>query len=125
MSLLNRITLIVLGGAIVGALLTGVVLYFVMVIAGVDPETARKSTIPYTVLILYSFWIPVIMIRVMINQFIFKKVRALRDVIDRISKGDIDAKVNIDSDDELGRMAEAFERMRRSLKLLMTKVGGS
>ena len=64
------------------------------------------------------------MIRILIDRLILQKVRHMSEVINRISKGEIDAKVDIESDDEIGRMAEAFERMRKSLKLLISKAGG-
>lgn len=122
MSLLNRISLIVLGGAVFGAILTGLVLYFVLVIAGVNPAEALRKTLIYSTFIGISFLIPVYMIRILIDKFIIRKVKHMTEVINRITEGEIDAKVDIHSDDEVGRMAEAFERMRKSLKLLMSKV---
>ncbi len=124
MTLLNKITLIVFAGAVAGALLTGVVLYLILILAGVEGREAMRTTVPYTVLIGFSFIVPVFMIRWLIEKFILSKVKHMSEVINRISKGEIEAKVDIRSDDEIGRMAEAFERMRMSLKLLMSKVGG-
>ncbi len=122
MTLLNRISLIVLGGAVVGALLTGLVLYFVLLVAGLTGYEAFVTAIPYTIIIGISFLIPVYMIRFLIDRLILSKVKEMSRVINRISKGDIDAKIDIRSDDEIGEMAEAFERMRMSLKLLISKV---
>ena len=124
MSLLNKITFIVLGGAVVGAIFTGVALYVVLVLAGAFPEEALRKAIFYGTIIGLSFLIPVYMIRVLVERLILSKVKHMTDVIMRIADGEVDAKVEIESDDELGRMAEAFERMRRSLKLLMKKVEG-
>jgi len=124
MTLLNKISLIVLGGAVAGAILTGIVLYFVLVVAGAPREEAVGRAFIYGAIIGASFLIPVYMIRVLIEKLILSKVKHMTEVIHRITEGDIDAKVNIRSDDEIGRMAEAFERMRKSLKLLMSKVEG-
>ncbi len=124
MSLLNKISLIVLGGAVVGAILTGIVLYAVLILVGVESSKAFSTALFYTPIIGISFLIPVYMIRFLVDKLIISKVRHMSEVINRISKGDIDAKVDITSDDELGRMAEAFERMRRSLKHLMSRVKG-
>ena len=121
MSILNKTSLIVLGGAVVGAILTAVALYFTLVIAGVDPDLAKGKALVYGAIIALSFLIPVYMIRLLIDKFIISKVKHMSEVIHKIADGDIDAKVNIESDDEIGKMAEAFERMRRSLKLLMSK----
>ena len=121
MSILNKTSLIVLGGAVVGAILTAVALYFTLVIAGVDPDLAKGKAFVYGAIIGLSFLIPVYMIRLLIDKFIISKVKHMSEVIHKIADGDINAKVDIKSDDEIGEMAEAFERMRRSLKLLMSK----
>ncbi len=121
MSILDKTSLIVLGGAVIGAVLTALALYFTLVIAGVDPDLAVGKALVYGAIIGVSFLIPVYMIRLLIDKFIISKVKHMEEVIHKIADGDIDAKVDIESDDEIGKMAEAFERMRRSLKLLMSK----
>ncbi len=125
MTLLNKVSLIVLGGAVVGAVFTILALYVVLVMAGVPPDEATGRALFYGAIIGLSFLIPVYMIRVMVDKFILSKVRHMTEVITRITNGEVDAKVEIESDDEIGKMAEAFERMRRSLKLLMSKAGGT
>lgn len=122
MTVLDKISLIVLGGAVAGAAITTFALYFVLVLAGVPQEEATGRALIYGALIGVSFLVPVYVIRVLIDKYIMSRVKSITEVILRITEGDVDAKVNIDSDDEIGRMAEAFERMRRSLKLLMSKV---
>jgi len=122
MTLLNKVTLIVLGGAVVGAIFTAAALYVVLVMAGVYPAEALRKAIFYGTIIGLSFLIPVYMIRVLVEKLILSKIKHMTDVITRITDGEVDAKVEIESDDEIGKMAEAFERMRRSLKLLMSKV---
>ena len=59
-----------------------------------------------------------------ISFFIFKKyveepINTLIDHTDRISMGDVDQKIPIESKDEIGRLAEAFDRMRISIKKVM------
>ena len=125
MTLLNKVSLIVLGGAVVGAVFTTLALYVVLVMAGVPPDEATGRALFYGAIIGLSFLIPVYTIRVMVDKFILSKVRHMTEVITRITNGEVDAKVEIESDDEIGKMAEAFERMRRSLKLLMSKAGGT
>ena len=121
MTLLDKVSLIVLGGAVVGAAFTTVALYVVLVLAGVSPDEAAGRSLIYGAIIGLSFLIPVYMIRVLVDRFILSKVRHMTEVITRITDGEVDAKVDIESEDEIGKMAEAFERMRRSLKLLMSK----
>ncbi len=121
MTLLDKVSLIVLGGAVVGAAFTTGALYVVLVLAGVSPDEAAGRALVYGAIIGLSFLIPVYMIRVLVDRFIISKVRHMTEVITRITDGEVDAKVDIESEDEIGKMAEAFERMRRSLKLLMSK----
>ena len=121
MSILNKTSLIVLGGAVVGAILTAVALYFTLVIAGVDPELAKGKALIYGAIIGVSFLIPVYMIRLLIDKFIISKVKHMSEIIFNIARGDIDAKMDIKPDDEIGEMAKAVERMRWRLKLLVSK----
>ena len=43
----------------------------------------------------------------------------LTQAADRLSKGDMNAEIQINSGDEIQSLAEAFERLRESVKLLM------
>jgi len=59
-----------------------------------------------------------------ISYMIFKKyvedpINTLIEHTERISMGDVDQKVPVDSKDEIGKLAEAFERMRISIKKVM------
>ena len=59
-----------------------------------------------------------------ISYLIFKKyvedpINTLIEHTERISMGDVDQKVPVESRDEIGRLAEAFERMRLSIKKVM------
>ncbi|WP_457600848.1 cache domain-containing protein [Hydrogenivirga sp.] len=59
-----------------------------------------------------------------ISYLIFKKyvedpINTLIEHTERISMGDVDQKVPIESRDEIGRLAEAFDRMRISIKKVM------
>jgi len=60
----------------------------------------------------------------LVSYTIFKKyveepINALIDHTERISMGDVDQKIPIKSRDEIGRLAEAFDRMRVSIKKVM------
>jgi methyl-accepting chemotaxis protein len=59
-----------------------------------------------------------------ISYLIFKKyvedpINTLIEHTERISMGDVDQKIPIESKDEIGKLAEAFERMRISIKKVM------
>ncbi|WP_461829296.1 c-type heme family protein [Aquifex sp.] len=54
-----------------------------------------------------------------LNRYVFKPIEILREHADKISKGEIEDKIPISSDDEIGQLAKAFERMRISIKKVM------
>ena len=54
--------------------------------------------------------------------WIIKPVLGLIAVADRISKGDLDTPVNIDTRDEVGALARSLERMRLSLRAAMARL---
>ncbi|MFH1769740.1 MAG: cache domain-containing protein [Parcubacteria group bacterium] len=52
---------------------------------------------------------------------IVKPIKDLTDAADRISKGDLGVQINIKSRDEIGKLAESFERMLAAIKYLKEK----
>ena len=48
-----------------------------------------------------------------------KPLKQLTEAVDKISMGDMDIKINIKSEDEIGKLATSFRRMINSIKLLM------
>ncbi len=58
-------------------------------------------------------------ILVLLNRYVFKPVEVLREHADKISRGEIDDEIPIQSDDEIGQLGKAFERMRVSIKKVM------
>ncbi len=56
------------------------------------------------------------------SRTIVKPVIYLADVADRISLGDLDTKIEIHSKDEVGRLAESFDRMQESLKAAIERL---
>jgi HAMP domain-containing protein len=56
------------------------------------------------------------------SRTIVKPVIYLADVADRISLGDLDTKIEIHSNDEVGMLAESFDRMQKSLKAAIERL---
>ncbi|MGB9874002.1 MAG: c-type heme family protein [Hydrogenobacter sp.] len=54
-----------------------------------------------------------------LDRLVFKPVEKLERKAEEIAKGNVDEPVDIKSDDEIGKLAEAFERMRVSIKKVM------
>jgi HAMP domain-containing protein len=59
---------------------------------------------------------------VFVSQGITGRVLRLKQVADKVSLGDLETPVGIESNDEIGDLAHALERMRSSLKAAMTRL---
>lgn len=119
-SVLNKISFIVLGGAIVGAVFVGVFVYFLLASIG-DPDAVSKALMSIIIMGI-AFLLPVYMIRVLIDKFIVQKIKKVEEALHEVSLGNLDHEVKIEGNDELAELAEAFERMRISLKTIMEKL---
>lgn len=58
----------------------------------------------------------------LLAQGIIRPVVGLVTVADKISKGDLDTPVGVDTSDEIGELARSLERMRTSLKAAMVRL---
>ncbi len=119
-SVLNKISLIVFIGSVIGAIFVGILVYFLLFSAG-DQEALKKAIIS-TAIIQVAFLIPVYMIRVLIDKYIISKLREVEKALDEVSMGNLDYEIKVEGDDELAQLADAFERMRISLKTIMEKL---
>ena len=64
-------------------------------------------------------------ISILISRTISIPLKKLEDAADEIAQGNFDSKVNIKSDDEIGKLAESFNFMAASLKRAFTRQGGT
>ncbi len=53
------------------------------------------------------------------ERLVFNPISKLERKAEEIAKGNVDEPIEVKSDDEIGRLAEAFERMRVSIKKVM------
>jgi HAMP domain-containing protein len=60
----------------------------------------------------------VILLAYLLSAGIVKPIKELTDAANRISKGDVTVQLNIRSKDEIGQLAESFERMIAAIKFL-------
>jgi HAMP domain-containing protein len=56
------------------------------------------------------------------GRLLTSRIRSLTDVAERISVGEMDAEIRIDSKDELGDLAEAVGRMQESIRLSIERL---
>lgn len=120
-SVLDKIFMIVLGGSFIGAILVGIMVYFMLVTSGV--EGALGKAILSIIISQVMFLIPVFMIRKLIDDNIIKKLKAVTEGLHEVSMGNLDFEINVEkTGDELEDLAESFERMRISMKTIMEKL---
>lgn len=119
-SVLNKISLIVLGGSMIGALFVGVMVYILL--SPIDPSALKKAIIS-TAIIQVAFLIPVYMIRTLIDRLIVSKLSKISKALDEISMGNLDYEIKVEkTGDELEELADSFERIRISMKTIVEKL---
>jgi len=113
-SILDQIFFIVLGGSFLGAVLVGVLVFFLT-------NDFSKALISIVISQIF-FILPVYMIRVLIDKLIISKIKKVVNAMNEVSMGNLDTEVKIEGNDELTELAESFERMRISMKTIMEKL---
>lgn len=118
-SIVTKIMLIVLIGSLMGAAFVGLMTYIALVQSGVDSGKALKYAVGLAVFMELS-WIvgPILGIKLLIERLILSKILHITVLMDKVSTGDVDASIEIEGDDEIAQLAEAFEKMRLSIKAL-------
>ncbi|MFN3814332.1 MAG: DUF3365 domain-containing protein [Aquificaceae bacterium] len=58
-------------------------------------------------------------ILIALDRLVFKPIEELQRKAEEIAKGNVDEPIEAKSDDEIGKLAESFERMRVSIKKVM------
>ena len=82
---------------------------------------AERTRIVFMIVMGVSL-IVVILITSLYAGTIVKPIVHLTEVADRISLGDLDTKIEIRSSDEVGMLAESFERMQESLRAAIERL---
>ncbi len=119
-SVLTAISYIVFGGSVIGSLFVGVLVYFLLSSSAVS--NAFLKAVLSTVIIQVAFLIPVFLIRSMVDKYIVSKIKDVSKALQEVSTGNLDYEIKIEGNDELTELAESFERMRISMKTIMTKL---
>ncbi|HHG75118.1 HAMP domain-containing protein [Persephonella sp.] len=119
-SVLTVISLIVLGGSVIGSLFVGILVYFLLSSSGVSD--ALLKAVVSTVIIQIAFLIPVFLIRTMVDKYIVSKIKDVSKALQEVSTGNLDYEIKVEGNDELTELAESFERMRISMKTIMDKL---
>jgi HD-GYP domain-containing protein (c-di-GMP phosphodiesterase class II) len=78
------------------------------------PVTALRNKILTVTL---SVIIASMLVGFIISTYISKNFRKLRDAAGKIGRGDLDARIDIESNDEIGQLAKTFQKMTEDLKM--------
>ncbi len=67
---------------------------------------------------LVLFALGMVLVNIMLHRWISRPIGNLLDVLQRRAQGDVSARVNVDSHDELGRLGEAFNTMAENVNAI-------
>ena len=93
---------------------------------GTDLADAKGSAFHIVLLVLGAFAIVALLQTLLqwlfVSRPLIRNLGTLERAAERISQGEIDQPIQIDSNDEVGRLGQSFERMRTSLVTLLDEV---
>ncbi|MBD2532768.1 DUF3365 domain-containing protein [Nostoc flagelliforme FACHB-838] len=80
---------------------------------------AKRTWILIMGLLITIFAIVVFLINFLIKKYVILRIRRIEKIAQKVSVGDMSADFEESSNDEIGGLAEAFNRMKASLKIAM------
>ncbi len=123
--MLRKLTIYVAFGSLFSVLITLSVLYFVLNITGVPNYKIPKIMLYSGGILTLAFTLPIFFVRAFLYKLLIEKIERLIEMMERVSKGDIDTPIEPLTNDEFGQMAEAFERMRVKIKEMLEELEDS
>jgi len=85
-------------------------------------ESASNFLYVFLGIILFALILTFIL-AIFLSNSISRPLVSLTSDVDRLSKGDIETPITNKSDDEIGKLSTAIERLRKSMKILMRRAG--
>ncbi len=85
-------------------------------------KTSQQQIIAILVLVLIVVFILAFFIAGLLSKTITRPLMDLRELADAVSKGDTSRTITVKSDDEIQDVAQAFERMRTSVSIIMKRI---
>lgn len=83
---------------------------------------ARQSLVLILGIFVIAFAIAIILVNLWLKRFVVRPLNRMARVAEAVSMGDTAAEFTQDSQDEVGQLAEAFNRMRLSLQMAMQRL---
>ena len=94
----------------------------VSVPASIVMDTASKNTFYFMGIVLLFFAILTLIINFLFGRVILKPINKLSEVANKISVGELNAEIDVSSEDEIGNLANSFERMRTSINMAFDRL---
>ncbi|MEL6399222.1 MAG: DUF3365 domain-containing protein [Cyanobacteria bacterium J06626_4] len=85
-------------------------------------QGARQSLVLILGIFIIAFAIATILVNLWLKRFVVKPLNRMAQVAEAVSMGDTAAEFTHDSKDEVGKLSDAFNRMRLSLQMAMQRL---
>ena len=85
-------------------------------------QELRAKQINYALVLAGQVAVSLLLIVLFLNKRLLSPLRKLMSFSDRLSRGDFETRMELDSDDELGRLASQLEQMRVAIKHLFEDI---
>ncbi len=87
-------------------------------------DTARKAFLLFMGIVTAAFALVLLVINLLLKRAIIQPIDRMAKVANEVSMGNMEAEFEQKTNDEIGRLAAAFNRMKTSLVMAMTMLGG-
>ncbi|MDJ0708180.1 MAG: DUF3365 domain-containing protein [Leptolyngbyaceae cyanobacterium MO_188.B28] len=85
-------------------------------------KLARQSLVLILGIVVAVFAIAIFMVNLWLKRYVVKPINRMAMIAEAVSTGDTEAEFGQFSKDEVGKLAQAFNRMRMSLKMAMQRL---
>ena len=85
-------------------------------------QGARQSLVLILGIFIVAFAVAIVLVNLWLKRLVVRPLNRMAMVAEAVSMGDTEAEFTQDSQDEVGKLAEAFNRMRLSLQMAMQRL---
>jgi twitching motility protein PilJ len=85
-------------------------------------QSSKQRMIIILVIVVIAVFMLAFFVASMLSRAITRPLLDLRELADSVSKGDTSRTIKVNSDDEIQDVAQAFERMRTSVSIIMKRI---
>ncbi|NEQ43841.1 MAG: DUF3365 domain-containing protein [Leptolyngbya sp. SIOISBB] len=85
-------------------------------------QGARQSLVLILGIFIIAFAVAIVLVNLWLKRFVVRPLNRMAQVAEAVSMGDTAAEFTQDTQDEVGKLAEAFNRMRLSLQMAMQRL---